>query len=100
MRIRSTVSVEAHNKDTLEKKEKRDRARADMLAVARADGRHQKEPKTRGVSLIPTEWDRYNRSWVCTHVGTYVSRGRGIRKKKKTRASCCEASVRRHPVTW
>lgn len=102
MRVRGSVSISDHNKDTLKKKASRDAEREAKIARALAEGKAYKPRKTSGVTIIESDLVRYSKTWICTHAGKFKSRGKGKRQKTKTRAQGCKASVSfycSHPVT-
>ncbi|KAI9980280.1 hypothetical protein PInf_026461 [Phytophthora infestans] len=43
--------------------------------------------------LLPDEWVNYGKTYICTHSGTYKSRGKGKRKRLQSRAMKCEAQI-------
>ncbi|KAI9985189.1 hypothetical protein PInf_004514 [Phytophthora infestans] len=43
--------------------------------------------------LIPLEWGMYNKTLVCTHAGTFKSRGKGKRARQESRATRCGAQI-------
>ncbi|KAI9991482.1 hypothetical protein PInf_019168 [Phytophthora infestans] len=43
--------------------------------------------------LLPDEWKNYGKTYICTHSGTYKSRGKGKRKRLQPRAMECEAQI-------
>ncbi|KUF83326.1 hypothetical protein AM587_10016089 [Phytophthora nicotianae] len=43
--------------------------------------------------LLPNEWVNYGKTYICTHSGTYKSRGKGKWKRLQSRAMECEAQI-------
>ncbi|TMW67553.1 hypothetical protein Poli38472_011173 [Pythium oligandrum] len=96
-RIRSSVSVAAHNASALRKAETREAEYQAKVAQALAAGRapplkRRTRPHAGVISDDCTE-ERYNRVWVCTHAGTFKPRGTGVRPRTKVRPKGCPASI-------
>ncbi|KAG3110497.1 hypothetical protein PI124_g19672 [Phytophthora idaei] len=43
--------------------------------------------------LLPDEWENYGKTFICTHSGTYKSRGKGKKKRLQSRAMECDAQI-------
>ncbi|ETN00144.1 hypothetical protein, variant [Phytophthora nicotianae INRA-310] len=43
--------------------------------------------------LIPEEWIWYNKTLVCTHAGSYKTRGKGKRPRQEVRSTECCAQI-------
>jgi hypothetical protein len=77
---RTSTSVDARNR-TISKEQKK---------AKRSAARGGK--RTGGI-LLPTSWEKYSRTFLCTHAMPFMKKGTGKRQHTKVRSTGCNARV-------
>ncbi|KAL4099835.1 hypothetical protein PRIC1_007634 [Phytophthora ramorum] len=87
--IRTSISVEARNRMIVQEQTK-----AKKVKDFGSEKKSKRARRTRtGGNLLPASWDKYSRTFLCTHAMPFLKKGTGKRKHTSVRSTGCSARV-------
>ncbi|KAH7472206.1 Zinc finger SWIM domain-containing protein 3 [Phytophthora ramorum] len=86
---RTSTSVEARNRMIVQEQTK-----AKKVKDFGSEKKSKRARRTRtGGNLLPASWDKYSRTFLCTHAMPFLKKGTGKRKHTSVRSTGCSAHI-------